>query len=58
MSIYLRTSRNTGMTLPWWLAIPAGIVWLVVMTVVVLWTMTFWLVSAGVGAWHSWRDSR
>lgn len=59
MGAYLRTSRNTGISLPWWLAIPAGLIWLAVMVVVLFYGLialaVVWGVKHGRDYWLSKR---
>ena len=50
MRAYVRTSRNTGISMPWYLAIPAAACWLVVMLAVLIYGWAMVAVVAGVRA--------
>ena len=50
MRAYLRTSQRTGISLPWYLAIPAAACWLVVMLMVLVYGWAMVAAVAGVRA--------
>jgi hypothetical protein len=49
MGYYLRTGRRSGVSVPFWLAIPALLLWASVMIVVCLAALVVWV---AVAAWH------
>jgi hypothetical protein len=59
MGVRVRLSRNSSMYVPFWLAIPVGILWVCVVLVwgvlVVLWSLA---VVAGRGCRWAWRRAR
>jgi hypothetical protein len=41
--VFIRTSRRTGISLPWPIAIIVGLVWLVIMAAVLCYGLLAWL---------------
>lgn len=58
MRAYVRTSRRTGVSMPWWLAMIVGALWLVVMLMVLVYGWILMGCVLGVRATRRWWARR